>query len=157
MLFLLVGVLYDRAHTRDIDRFGGVAGQMPRYAALFGLAFMASLGLPGLSGFIGEVLVFLGAFPAYRTIVIVASVGVVVTAASHLWALQRVQLGPWNRAWTDRSIFPDLTLREAATLVPLALIVVVLGFWPMPMLEIVDHGLTDLLRHAGGLIGPGAL
>jgi NADH-quinone oxidoreductase subunit M len=157
MLFLLVGVLYDRAHTREIDRFGGLAAQMPRYAALFGFAFMASLGLPGLSGFVGEVLVLLGAFPVYRVIVIVAALGVVVTAAYHLWALQRVQLGPWNPAWADRSIFNDLTLREALTLLPLAAIVLLLGFWPMPVLDLVDNGVHDLLRHVTGLHGAGAL
>jgi NADH-quinone oxidoreductase subunit M len=157
MLFLLVGVLYDRAHTREIDRFGGLAGQMPRYAALFGFAFMASLGLPGLSGFIGEVLVFLGAFPVYRVITLVAMSGLVVTAAYHLWALQRVQLGRWNEEWRDRSLFFDLTAREALTLVPLAAIVLVLGFWPMPMLQLVDHGLSDLLRHVTGQSGPASL
>jgi NADH-quinone oxidoreductase subunit M len=157
MLFLLVGVLYDRAHTREIDRFGGVAAPMPRYAAVFGLAFMASLGLPGLSGFIGEVLVLLGAFPVYPAIVIVAALGVVLTAAYHLWAMQRVLLGPWNRAFPDRSIFTDLTAREAATLLPLAAIVVVLGFWPMPMLDLVDHGIADLLRHVTGSYGAGVL
>jgi NADH-quinone oxidoreductase subunit M len=157
MLFLLVGVLYDRAHTREIDRFGGVATQMPRYAALFGFAFMASLGLPGLSGFIGEVLVFLGAFPVYRVITVAAMSGLVITAAYHLWALQRVQLGRWNEAWRDRSLFPDLTGREALTLVPLALIVLVLGFWPTPMLDLVGSGVDDLLRHVTGLGGAGAL
>src|SRR6476646_7192805 len=110
MLFLLVGALYDRAHTREIDRFGGVASQMPRYAAFFGLAFMASLGLPGLSGFIGEVLVFLGAFPLYRALTLAALTGVVFTAAYHLWAMQRVQLGRWNDLrFPDRSLFPDLS------------------------------------------------
>jgi len=157
MLFLLVGVIYDRAHTREIARFGGLAAQMPRYAAVFGLAFMASLGLPGLSGFIGEVLVFLGAFPVYRTIVIVASLGVVLTAAYHLWALQRVLLGPWNQAWSDRRIFGDLTARETLTLLPLCAIVIVLGFYPMPLLSLVDHGLGDLLRHVTGGHGAGAL
>jgi NADH-quinone oxidoreductase subunit M len=148
MLFLLVGVLYDRAHTRQIDRFGGVASQMPRYAALFAFAFFASLGLPGLSGFIGEVLVFLGAFPVYRVVTVLAMGGVVVTAAYHLWALQRVQLGRWNEAaWRDRSAFRDLTAREAFTLLPLAAIVLVLGFWPMPMLQLASTGLGDLLRH----------
>ena len=73
MLFILVGVIYDRAHTREIDKFGGMATQMPMYAAFFGFAFMASLGLPGLSGFIGEVLVFLGAFPVYEIITILAA------------------------------------------------------------------------------------
>jgi NADH-quinone oxidoreductase subunit M len=148
MLFLLVGVLYDRAHTRQIDRFGGVAAQMPRYAALFAFAFFASLGLPGLSGFIGEVLVFLGAFPVYRAVTVAAMAGVVVTAAYHLWALQRVLLGRWNEAaWRDRSVFRDLTAREAVTLLPLAAIVLVLGFWPMPMLQLASTGLGDLLRH----------
>jgi NADH-quinone oxidoreductase subunit M len=157
MLFLLVGVLYDRAHTRDIDRFGGMATQMPKYAALFGFAFMASLGLPGLSGFIGELLVFLGAFPVYRGIVLVAALGVVVTAAYHLWALQRVLLGPWNPAWIDRSVFGDLTFREALTLLPLAAIVLVLGFYPLPMLALVETGLHDLLLHVTGATGAGAL
>jgi NADH-quinone oxidoreductase subunit M len=157
MLFLLVGVLYDRAHTRDIDRFGGMATQMPKYAALFGFAFMASLGLPGLSGFIGELLVFLGAFPVYRGIVLVAALGVVVTAAYHLWALQRVLLGPWNPGWIDRSVFGDLTFREALTMLPLAAIVLVLGFYPLPMLALVETGLHDLLRHVTGATGAGAL
>jgi NADH-quinone oxidoreductase subunit M len=158
MLFLLVGVLYDRAHTRDIDQFGGMATQMPRYAALFGFAFMASLGLPGLSGFIGEVLVFLGAFPVYRAVTIVAMTGVIVTAAYHLWALQRIQLGKWNDAvWKDRSIFPDLSAREAVTLLPLAAIVLVLGFWPTPMLALINNGLADLLRHVTDNAGAGAL
>jgi NADH-quinone oxidoreductase subunit M len=147
MLFLLVGVLYDRAHTREIDRFGGLASQMPRYAALFGFAFMASLGLPGLSGFIGELLVFLGAFAAHRIVVAVAMSGVVITAAYHLWALQRVQLGRWNEAWRDRAQFPDLTAREMLTLVPLAAIVLVLGFWPLPLLSLAQSSLDDLLRH----------
>ena len=157
MLFLLVGVLYDRAHTREIDRFGGIAQQMPRYATLFGFAFMASLGLPGLSGFIGEVLVFLGAFPVYRALTVVAMSGVIFTAAYHLWALQRVQLGPWNPVWRDRSIFPDLTVRETLTLLPLAAIVLLLGVYPLPMMAIVDGGLTDLLRHVTGLGGAGSL
>jgi NADH-quinone oxidoreductase subunit M len=130
---------------------------MPRYAALFGFAFMASLGLPGLSGFIGEVLVFLGAFPVYRVITVVALSGVIVTAAYHLWALQRVQLGHWNEAWRDRSAFFDLTARETLTLLPLAAIVLVLGFWPMPMLQLAGNGLDDLLRHVTGMSGAGKL
>ena len=131
---------------------------MPRYARVFGFAFLASLGLPGLSGFIGELLVFLGAFPRLsRASSRVALTGVVVTAAYHLWALQRVLLGRWNEGWRDRAQFPDLTARETLTLVPLAAIVLVLGFWPMPMLALVER-LGDLLRHvrclarrAGGL------
>jgi NADH-quinone oxidoreductase subunit M len=108
---------------------------------------MASLGLPGLSGFVGELLVFLGAFAAHRVVTVVAMSGVIITAAYHLWALQRVQLGRWNEAWRDRSAFRDLTARETLTLVPLAAIVLVLGFWPLPMLSLAGHGLDDLLRH----------
>jgi NADH-quinone oxidoreductase subunit M len=148
MLFILVGVIYDRAHTRDISKFGGMATQMPKYAAFFGFAFMASLGLPGLSGFIGEVLVFLGAFPVYKVITILAASGVIFTAAYHLWAMQRIQLGKWNESvWKDKSIFPDLTTREALTLIPMAAIVLVLGFYPMPVLQMIGPGMQDLLNH----------
>ena len=158
MLFILVGVIYDRAHTREINRFGGVAGQMPKYAAFFGFAFMASLGLPGLSGFIGEALVFLGSFPVYRIITILAATGVIFTAAYHLWAMQRIQLGKWNDAnWPDKSHFPDLSLREALTLVPMAAIVLALGFYPMPVLDLINHGMNDLLTHVTGHAGAGAL
>ncbi len=158
MLFILVGVIYDRAHTREIDRFGGMATQMPVYAAFFGFAFMASLGLPGLSGFIGEVLVFLGAFPVYRVVTILAATGVIFTAAYHLWAMQRIQLGKWNEAnWPDRSHFPDLSTREVLTLVPMAAIVLVLGFWPAPILDLVGNGMSDLLAHVSQHQGAAAL
>jgi len=87
MLFLLVGVIYDRAHHRDIDGFGGLATQMPIYAGIFSFAFFASLGLPGLSGFIGEAMVFIGAFSVYTVITILATTGVIFTAGYHLWAI----------------------------------------------------------------------
>ena len=145
---------YDRAHTREIDKFGGMATQMPKYAAFFGFAFMASLGLPGLSGFIGEILVFLGSFPVYRIITILAATGVIFTAAYHLWAMQRIQLGKWNDAvWHDKSHFPDLSLREALTLIPMAALVLLLGFYPAPMLHLIGQGLNDLLHHVAA---PGA-
>ncbi|HXU68984.1 MAG TPA: NADH-quinone oxidoreductase subunit M [Polyangia bacterium] len=150
MLFLLVGVLYDRAHTRQIDRFGGLAAAMPRYAFVLGLGFFASLGLPGLSGFVGELLVFLGAFAAHRVVVAIALFGVVITAAYHLWALQRVLLGRWNEGWRDRAQFFDLTAREKLTLAPLAAFVIVLGVWPMPLLRLVGPGLGELVRHVLG-------
>ncbi|RMH42893.1 MAG: NADH-quinone oxidoreductase subunit M [Deltaproteobacteria bacterium] len=143
MLFLLVGVIYDRAHTRDINAFGGVASKMPVYAAFFGFAFMASLGLPGLSGFIGEALVFLGAFNRYQLLVILAATGVVVTAAYHLWAMQRIMLGQFNTKWSE-ALRQDLTKRELLMLVPLAVIVFVLGFYPMPALNLIHTGLADL-------------
>ncbi len=153
MLFTLVGVIYDRAHTREIGKFGGLAKEMPLYTAFTGFAFMASLGLPGLSGFIGEVLTFLGAFPVYRVMTILAATGVIVTAAYHLWAFQRIFLGKFREEWRTShylegsgGVFPEINLREIATLVPLALLVLVLGFWPKPLLALVDRGVVDLFN-----------
>jgi NADH-quinone oxidoreductase subunit M len=146
MLFILVGVIYDRAHTRGVDEFGGVAQVMPIYTAFFGFAFMASLGLPGLSGFIGEALVFLGTFPAFKIMTTLAATGVIITAAYHLWAIQRIHLGKFNTRWTDAFKGHDMTGREWATLVPMAAIVLILGFYPMPVLELMKTGVGDLVN-----------
>ncbi len=145
MLFMLVGVLYDRTHTRGLNEFGGVAAVMPKYAAFFGLAFMASLGLPGLSGFIGEALVFIGAFPVHQVLTIIAALSVVITAAYHLWAIQRVHLGKFNEKWRHELTGNDMNGRELATVVPLAVIVLILGFYPMPYLQTVSAGVQDLI------------
>jgi NADH-quinone oxidoreductase subunit M len=145
MLFLLVGVLYDRTHARGLDEFGGVASLMPRYALLFGLAFMASLGLPGMSGFIAEALVFIGAFPVHSLLTLVAAGSLVITAAYHLGAIQKIQLGELNERWRAALAGKDLGARELATLVPLALIVLVLGFWPSPLLGAIAGYARDLV------------
>jgi len=134
MLFLLVGVIYDRAHHRDIDRFGGLAQTMPVYAGYTGLAFFAALGLPGLSSFISEALVLLGSFQQYRAFTIIATTGIILTAGYFLWTMQRVFLGPTKEQYAG---LPEITLREALTLTPLAVIVVVLGFYPMPLLNLI--------------------
>ena len=153
MLFGLVGVVYDRVHTRDIDKFGGLASEMPLYTAFVGFAFMASLGLPGLSGFWGEALTFIGAFPRYRELVILAALGVIVTAAYHLWALQRMFLGKFREEWRMSKYlepfggkFPEINGREIATMAPLAVLVLVLGFWPRPLLNLVDKGSLEMHR-----------
>ncbi len=145
MLFLLVGVIYDRTQTRQMDQFGGIAAVMPRYATLFGLAFMASLGLPGLSGFIGEALVFIGAFPVYRALTLVAALSLVLTAAYHLTAIQKVHFGKFNETWRSALTGHDLTARELATLLPLAALVLVLGFWPMPLISLVSGGVSTVV------------
>ncbi len=147
MLFLLVGVIYDRTHTRGVNEFGGVASVMPRYAALFGFAFMASLGLPGLSGFIAEFLVFVGSFNIYKIMTILAALGVIVTAAYHLWALQRIHLGTFNPKWEKELRGNDLTGREMVMLLPLAAIVLFLGFYPMPALDMMSTGVKDLAHY----------
>ncbi|WP_437956714.1 complex I subunit 4 family protein [Sorangium sp. So ce119] len=153
MLFTLVGVIYDRAHTRDIDKFGGLAAEMPLYTALVGFAFMASLGLPGLSGFWGEAMTFIGAFPRYRALTILAAVGVIVTAAYHLWALQRMFLGTFRASWRQSKYlepfggkFPEINRRELASIAPLAALVLVLGFWPRPLLSLIDRGALEVHR-----------
>jgi NADH-quinone oxidoreductase subunit M len=146
MLFLLAGVVYDRAHTRDIEGFGGLAQKMPEYTALTGFAFMASLGLPGLAGFVGEVLVFLGAFAAqdgiFRVLVAISALSVIVTAGYYLWTMQRIFLGPFNHRWEH---LHDMNWRERLTLYPLAVLTVIMGVWPLPVFDMIRETLNTLL------------
>ena len=146
MLFLLVGVIYDRAHHREIDGFGGLAPWCPIYTGFIAFAFFASLGLPGLSGFIGEEMVFLGAFQAFRPIVIVAAMGIVFVAAYHLWTLQRVFLGPLNPKYAT---LEEINAREIFCLAPLGILVLIVGVWPMPILNLLNVSavrLVDLVK-----------
>jgi len=142
MLFLLVGVIYDRAHHRDIDGFGGLGKQMPIYAGIFSFAFFASLGLPGLSGFIGEVMVFIGAFSVYKIVTIIAVTGVVITAAYHLWVIQRMFLGKMPEKYKT---LPDINGREIFTLAPLMVIILIVGIYPMPVLNLMKTSLNYLI------------
>jgi NADH-quinone oxidoreductase subunit M len=141
MLFLLVGVIYDRAHHRDLDRFGGLAAAMPLYTGVSALALFASMGLPGLSGFISEVLVLLGAWRNYPILAAVGASGVVLTAGYLLWTIQRVYLGPINDAYKS---LPEIGARELFTLVPLGIIVVVLGVYPHAVLDLQQAALDHL-------------
>jgi NADH-quinone oxidoreductase subunit M len=141
MLFLLVGVIYDRAHHRNIEGFGGLASMMPVYTGVTGLAFFAAMGLPGLSAFISEVLVLLGAWQVYPALTIVAASAVVLTAGYMLWALQRVYLGPPNEKYRT---LPDINGRELFTLVPLGAIVIFLGIYPRPILRLQSPALVRL-------------
>ncbi len=141
MLFLIVGVLYDRAHHRRIDGFGGIAGVMPVYTSVMAIAFFAALGLPGLSAFISEVLVLLGAWQYSPKLTVVAASAVVLTAGYMLWMLQRVFFGPVNEKYADME---DLSWREIATLAPLAVIVIVLGVYPHAVLDLIEPTLVAL-------------
>lgn len=145
MLFLIVGVLYDRSHTRGVDEFGGLANQMPVYTAIVAIAFFASLGLPGLSGFISEAFVFLGAFSvdSIRIITIISTSGIILTAAYMLWTLQRIFFGKLNEKW---STLTEINKLELFTLVPLAVIVIVFGVWPSPMLDMMNTSLNKLVE-----------
>jgi NADH-quinone oxidoreductase subunit M len=164
MLFLLVGVIYDRAHTRAIDKFGGLASYMPVYAGVVTVAWFASLGLPGLSGFISEAFVFVGAFSSETTrpIAMVSVLGIVFGAAYLLWSLQRMFLGKRNKDavydlqtgadghehihfhdWKGKI---DLDARELAMLVPLAVIIIVLGIYPMPVMGLLTSSINKLVE-----------
>jgi NADH-quinone oxidoreductase subunit M len=141
MLFLLVGVIYDRAHHREIDGFGGLASILPVYTGVTGLAFFAAMGLPGLSAFVSEVLVLLGAWQVYPALTVVAASAVVLTAGYMLWTLQRVYLGPPNPRYAG---LPDMSPRELVTLLPLGAIVVFLGVYPTPILNLQSPALLRL-------------
>lgn len=143
MLFLLVGGIYDRAHHRDINGFGGLGSRMPIYAGFTSLAFFAGLGLPGLNGFISEVLVLIGSYPVYQVVTIVSTLGIILAAGYFLWAFQRVFLGPLNPKYAQ---LPDINSREVFTLVPLAGLTIFLGIYPPPVLDLLNATLSALIR-----------
>lgn len=127
MLFLLVGVVYDRAHHRQIAGFGGLASVTPVYASITSLAFMAAIGLPGLSGFISEFLILAGAFKVYQVATIISGLGIIFGAGYMLWAYQRVFFGKLNEKYKDLT---DMNAVELASVVPLICIVIFLGIMP---------------------------
>jgi len=147
MMFLSVGVIYDRAHTREINAFGGLGMQMPVYFSFFSFSLFAALGLPGLSGFVSEAMIFMGVFPVYRTVAMIAALGIVIGAAYVLWMLQRVFLGPKNDKWDG---LPDMNAREKFTLIPIGIIVLVLGVYPMPVLDLMKVTLNNLIKVVAG-------
>ncbi|MGK9476058.1 complex I subunit 4 family protein [Melioribacter sp. OK-6-Me] len=145
MLFLIVGVVYDRAHTRGIYDFGGLATQMPVYSGFVTVAFFAAIGLPGLSGFISEALVFVGAFSVnfIRVLTIISTLGILLGAGYMLWTLQRIFLGPLNEKWSS---LPDLDKREYFMFVPLSMIIIFLGVYPSAMLDIMNASVNTLVN-----------
>ncbi|MEE8335298.1 MAG: proton-conducting transporter membrane subunit, partial [Candidatus Neomarinimicrobiota bacterium] len=153
MLFILVGVIYDRAHHRDINGFGGLAGRMPIYAGITAVAFFAGLGLPGFSGFISEMMCFIGAFPVFKTIVIISTLGILLNAAYFLWAFQRIFFGKLNDKY---STLPEINRRELFTVIPLAIITILLGIYPAPFLNMIKETmnvLIDQVISVGSLAG----
>jgi NADH-quinone oxidoreductase subunit M len=145
MLFIIVGVIYDRAHTREIDAFGGLATQMPIYTGFTTLAFFAAIGLPGLSGFISESFVFLGgfAFETIRVITVISTLGILLGAGYMLWTLQRIYLGTVPEKW---STLKDLDFREYAMLVPLSIIIIFLGVYPSSMLNLMNSSVNAMVK-----------
>jgi NADH-quinone oxidoreductase subunit M len=162
MMFMLVGILYDRLHHRYIVTpkgelgFGGIAQKEPIITAAWMVAVFSSLGLPGLNGFISEAMVFLGAFPVYKALTAIAAIGIVLTAAYLLWMVQRVFLGPFTAQHKDEhghlhpaeSIAP-LKWNEWVVIIPLAILCLWIGIMPQPILNIFKTSanvLTDALR-----------
>ena len=138
-LFLLVGVIYEQTHDRQIAHMGGLNARMPRYAAVFGLFTFASIGLPGLSGFVGEFLVMLGAFRANPWVAAAAMLVVISSAVYMLWMFQRVFFtvpSDWMRRWWPG--LRDLDRAEWIALAPLIVLVVALGVYPGPVLELIS-------------------
>jgi NADH-quinone oxidoreductase subunit M len=154
-LFLCVGVIYDRLHTRDIARFGGLAARMPRYAAVFMVFAMASVGLPGTSGFVGEFLVLLGVFQVSNTVALFAASGLVLGAAYMLQLYRRMFFG--RLVHEDLKALGDLNAREIAVFAPLIILVVWMGVAPDTFLgpmhasvaKLVDNFELARAAHAG--------
>lgn len=153
-LFLLVGVIYDQAHTRNIDEFGGLGTHLPVFTGLMIMQIMASLGLPGLAGFVSEFLCFLGGFglkeglAGYRIFVYLSVIGIVITAAFFLKLLKQVFMGPFNSRWEGK--LKDMSLRELVTVVPLAALTLVLGLAPQPVLRWMEFFVQNLIQKVAG-------
>ncbi|MBI1797140.1 MAG: NADH-quinone oxidoreductase subunit M [Candidatus Eisenbacteria bacterium] len=132
-LFLLVGVIYERRHTREIAEFGGLWKVMPVYASIFLVVMLSSIGLPGTNGFVGEFLVLLGAFRHEPWWAIVAGLGVILSAVYMLWMFMRVFFGPLTHAANEK--LADLTLRERLVFAPLLILIFWMGVYPQPLLD----------------------
>ncbi|MFO1243027.1 MAG: NADH-quinone oxidoreductase subunit M [Rickettsiales bacterium] len=144
-LFLCVGVIYDRMHTREIARYGGLVNRMPKYAFVFMLFTMASVGLPGTSGFVGEFLVIVGTFQASKTFALLAATGMVLGAAYALWLYRRVVFGDLTRS--DLKAITDLDKREKLIFLPLIAIVIWMGIYPTPFFDVLDSPVKALITH----------
>ncbi len=142
-LFLAVGILYERRHTREISEFGGLSEVLPWFAALFLIVCLSSIGLPGLNGFIGEFLVLLGAFRASPVVSAIAATGVILAAIYLLWMYQRVMFGPVTNE-KNRGL-PDLTKREFWTLAPVIILIIWIGVYPNTFLRKLDMSVSELL------------
>jgi NADH-quinone oxidoreductase subunit M len=142
-LFLCVGVIYDRMHTREIDAYGGLVNRMPAYAAVFMLFTMAIVGLPGTSGFVGEFLTLMGIFQANTWVAAVAATGVILSAAYALWLYRRVVMGDLIKE-SLKSI-TDMTTREKSIFAPLIVMTILLGVYPSLVTDVIGPSVADLL------------
>jgi NADH-quinone oxidoreductase subunit M len=147
-LFFLVGMMYERRHSRLIDAYGGIARVVPLFAAILTVVSLSSIGLPGTNGFVGEFLVLLGAFRTYPVATAVATTGVIIAAAYLLWALQRVLFNPLDKPENEK--LTDLTPRELAVLIPLLVCILWIGVYPKPFLERMEPAARQLIEQVRG-------
>jgi NADH-quinone oxidoreductase subunit M len=145
MLFFCVGVVYDKAHTREINIFGGIAKRMPVLGTLFTFAGMASLGLPGLAGFVAEYMVFTSSFRIWTIPTLIAVFTMILTAGYLLWMIKRVFFGPFNAKW---NWLPDASARELVPLYALAGLIVLVGVYPAPLINVITSSITPIVHTA---------
>ncbi|MGI9521646.1 MAG: NADH-quinone oxidoreductase subunit M [Hyphomicrobiaceae bacterium] len=144
-LFLCVGVIYDRMHTREIVAYGGLANRMPIYALCFMVFTMANVGLPGTSGFVGEFLTLLGAFKANTWVAFLAATGVILSAAYALWLYRRIIFGELDKP--KLMAIQDMSPREIAVLGPLVALTILFGFYPAPILDVTAVSVKNLVAN----------
>ena len=149
LLFFCVGVIYDHAHTREIAVFGGVAKKMPMLATLFTFAGLASLGLPGLAGFVAEYMTFTASFVIWTTATAIAVFTMILTASYLLWMLKSVFYGPFNPNW---NWLPDADWRESIPLISLAAVIVLVGIYPKFLIDTITPSLNQIM-HVFGTAG----
>jgi NADH-quinone oxidoreductase subunit M len=145
-MFFLVGVVYDRAHTRELSKFGGLSSQMPVYAFFLTFFTLGSLGLPGLSGFVGEFMSLIGAYPVYSNLTMFATIGLIITAGFFLTMIQKVLYGTVNPLCLK---FSDVTSREIFVLVPLLIVTLAAGFFPNLILNLQQTFINLLVTGTG--------
>ena len=156
-LFLMVGMLYDRRHTFAISEYGGLKSVVPWFAALYLLVCLSSLAVPGFNGFVGEFLIMVGSWPMSRTLVALASLGVILAAGYILWMVQRVLYGEVTES-ANRAL-PDLSMREFAVLVPLAVLALLMGVASPVFTRLIEPSAQVLVsdtesRRSGGPAAP---
>ncbi len=143
-LFLIVGMLYERRHTRLISDFGGLAYQVPILTAVFAITMFSSMGLPGLNGFIGEFLILVGAFEYNKIYAGVAVVGIILGAAYMLWLFQRVMFGPLDKP--ENKIISDMNGREIAYMAPLIVLMFWIGLYPKPFIRMIEPAVANIVQ-----------
>jgi NADH-quinone oxidoreductase subunit M len=144
-LFLCVGVLYDRVHSRLISSYGGIVNVLPKYSLVFAIFMLAALGLPGTSGFVGEILVLLGAIQKNFLVAILASIGIILGAAYMLWLYKRVVFGKLEKS--ELKELKDLNLSEGTVLFSLVALVLLFGFYPNLILETIHTSVGELIKN----------